>query len=467
MFMMRKQNLLIVLVILLQALCSASCSRMGNTPVTWENIANTIPANPDYVVSVNAEFKSDSIFTGFWGEDVNALIDKGLNLYSEKPSHIVVVSMSGTVFVTWPLPAPKAINKSITDWPTASLNNTVDARMTTQGNASLIISSTQAWVVNNAEGDESVNDLLSAAMNTKAVHVQPFANCMMDVPKAVCAVMPYNGRYYTIQLNHDDGQVRIDVDAYGKYNAPMELMDGLGRLPISTINEASDVQPFVAVDVDKGTLPKILEKIGSLTIPDVDLKDAEKLNSELAEVQGTLMLRWGKGMFSAEVPFGSHQLAQNALQAVRKIAGLVKDTLKVSHPEKIHLEKEPMRRDRFEEDSHYSDRDGGVAKEKNANKSSKKEFTLKVEGNNLLIHKESSDSLTRIDTDRKTPHFHTQTKNPSAIAFARLDIEKGLPVELYFELAPTHARLQIDYQESQPNFVEVLRFVKKLVFTIF
>lgn len=396
-----------------------SCTGLNDTPVSWENIANTIPSNPDYVVAMNPAVKADSVFNRLWGDDVAALIEKGLALDSLKPSHFVVISLGGTVYVTWPLPSPRNINGRIEDWPVASLNNTVDAHTLVSDSASIVISSTQAWVVNNNDGESAVNSLLSAAMNTKAASVQPFVDCIVNTPELITGAVAYNDRYYTLQLSHDTGQLRLDINAYNKHSKREDLLDGLGRLPITSIDEASSLQPFAVVSVTKGTVPPLMKKLAELSDDKEVVEKADKIAGYFNHVEGIVEARWSEGKVEIEMPFDSHKDAETAAKALSESIGK-KDDAKVS-----------------------------------------------VKDKKLFVSAPSADGLGKIDVDKTTPRMHTQTENPSAIAFARLDLEHKLPVVLYFELAPQHARLQVDYKDTPQNFAEVILFIKKLVFDTF
>lgn len=397
----------------------SSCANLGNRPVTWDNIANTIPSNPTYVMSVNTDMLGDSAVTSLWSKDFTAMLFKGLQLDSLKPDHIVVVSFQYCLYATWPLSSPLQTNSKVATWSTASLNNTVDAHCMTQGDAAMVVSSTQAWVVNNSDGQGSVNNLLAPAMNTKAANVAPFAECMVSCPKMISGALWYNNRYYILQVNHDDGQVRVDIDAYSRNNNRVDLVDSLGRLPISTIDQASARQPFAAIEIPKGTLPKVITFLASVS-QNPNLKIfSDSLATTFADAQGTLLAQWTDGQMHITVPFPQPAMEKATAKAVTKVSQSLKWKLHVIN-----------------------------------------------KGDSLIIKSNDTDSLSHVDNDTKTPGTHTQTENPSAVAFARLVISRNkLPVQLYFELAPTHARLQIDYKEETQNTADVLKFIKTLVFS--
>lgn len=406
--------------IALATLTLVSCGKFKPHPVTWEDIAQTIPANPEYVVSVNTAFEADSALNDIWAkEDILHLLHTGMALDSVRPSHFVVVAMPKATFITWPLPNPQEIAKKAADWPIASLNNTVDARILVRGKASLVLSSTQAWVVNNVHGQKFVNELLSAAMNTKAGHTVPFYNCITSVPKAVRGVVPYEGKYYTIDLNHEDGLLRVDVDAYGKFDKKLDIVDGLGRLPIEYIDEASPVLPFAAIQVDRGTMPDLLVRLAKLSGKKKLKLGAGVVAKAFDNVAGTVVARWTSDAIEVELPYDSDE-------AARISAKQLHDLLKLAG---YHMD-------------------------------------IKVKDNKVTLAKNIDNILPPEDRDSKTPRRHTETENPSAIAFARLDIDRGDPVDAYFELAPTHARLQIDFKENASNLAEAVELIKTIVFRV-
>lgn len=389
-------------------------------PVTWEDIASTIPSNPAYVVSVNAAFAADSALNDVWvKKDVLRLIEIGLALDSVRPDHFVVVALSNTTFVTWPLPNPRAIATKVEDWDEVSLNNTVDAHMLVKGQASLVLSSTQAWVVNNTAGADAVNNILSAAMNTKAVHTQPFAHCITATPAAVSAVVPYEGKYYAIDINHEPGLLRVDVDAYTKRNKRVDIIDGLGRLPIEFINQASEVSPFAAVEVERGTMPSLMKRVGTLLGKSKIKLGLNLLAPAFESAAGTVVARWSSQNLEIIIPFESKETCAEAGRLVGNLA-----------------------------------KTAGI----------KLEVTTKAD--TLAIGHGIENELPKQDKDHKTPRLHSQTENPSAVAFARFDVEKKDPVELYFELAPTHARLQVDFKENAKNLAEAVELIKNIIFRV-
>lgn len=400
--------------------CLCGCTGFKPNPVTWEDIASTIPANPDYIASLNLDFEADSVLNNVWGDnDMAALLTMGLNLDTVRPPHVVVARVSGTTYVTWPLQTPRLVNDNLADWPTASLNNTVDAHMRVLGDASIVISSTQAWVVNSEHGADNVNDLLSAAMNTKAVHVQPYARCIASTPKAATVVVPYENRYYVAQLNHEDGLVRVDVDAYNKADKRIDLVQGLGRLPYEFINDVSPRSPFAAIQIDKGSMPRLIVRLAKLS-GKKSIKLASQLVAPLFEAaSGTVTAFWDTKELKVRVPFDSREAVLTAKKSLETIL-----------------------------------------------KTDDRHFDLKNIGDILEISTPVKDKMPEIGRDRMTPHLHSQTENPAAIAFARFDLKDDDSVTAYFELAPSHARLQIDFKESATNLAETLDFIKTIIFRV-
>lgn len=413
---MFKQLYIVALVALV-----SSCGDFKPHPVTWDDVAQTIPADPAYVVSVNTGLVADSALNDLWAKpEMMELLELGLSLDSVRPDHVVVVAMSNATFITWPLPSPRAVAKKAADWQPASLNNTVDGRMTVRGRAGLVLSSTQAWVVNNVHCEKMVNELLDAAMNTKAAHVQPYNSCITGTPAVAEAVVHYEDRYYAIGINHEDGLLRVDVDAYTKSNKRVNVVDGLGRLPVEFVDEASPVSPFAAVAVDYGTMPDLLKRLAKLTDKRWLQLGASVVAPAFHDAAGDVTALWNDSEIEVRVPFRSRNAA---VVAGKHLRGLLGDD----------------RNDRL---------------------------YVSARGDTLNVASRFVDRLPRIDADRSTPHRHSQTENPCAIAFARFDVGRHDPVELYFELAPEHARLQVDFKENKPNLAAAFELVKTLVFKV-
>lgn len=406
-----------ILPVLLLAVSLTGCQLKPN-PVTWDDIARTIPSSIDYVVSVNTDYATDTTLNRIWADDdVIALINEGLALDSVMPSHFVVVSFSGATYVTWPLPNPRETAEKVDDWQSASLNNTVDAHIVVRGNAGLVLSSTQAWVVNDSHADEYVNNLLSAAMNTKAANVQPFARCIKTDPQDVAAVIPYDNKYYTVDLNHENGLLRVDADAFDKLDRRVELVSGFGRLPAEYVDSLSSVSPFAAVQVDRGNMPDLLRHIAKIIEKPVVSLAVGMVASYFNDVEGTVTAIWNNNEAEVKIPFAS---AETARTVHGRIASLAK-------------------KGNFD-------------------------VNLTVRADTMIYKTKADFDFPPVDKDRHSPHWRTQTEHPSAVAFARVDLGKGNPVEAYFELAPTHARLQIDYKENPENLSKVTNFVRTLIF---
>lgn len=400
---------------------TSSCSRIKTNPVTWDDIAATIPSTAKYIATVNIDFEADSALSAAWGQkDLERLINVGLDLDSIRPSHIVIVGMQDVTYVTWPLPDPQRVAEKVADWPDASLNNTVDANILVEGTASLVVSSTQAWVVNSVNGESLVNDLLSAAMNTKAVSIQPFANCINSVPEAVAGVVNFNDRYYSIQLNHEDGLLRIDADAYTKRNRRMPLVDGLGRLPIQFVDSLSLTSPFAAFEVERGQMPELISTISKLSGNNKLALTSGLVSSAFDDVAGTVMAHWNTHEVTVSIPFVSEESANIAAKMLDKLIDSAK-------------------------------------KEKH-------KIQIKSHGSVLGVTMKINYDLPKPDSNHKTPHQRSQTDNPSAVAFGRFDIEKNDVVDAYFELAPMHARFQVDYKESKKNLERIIDLVKGLIY---
>ena len=409
-----------LLCVALSAVILYGCGDFKPHPVTWEDIARTIPADPEYVVSVNTTFEADSALNDIWAkEDVLSLIGTGLALDSVRPDHFVVVALPKATFVTWPLPNPRAVAEKVGEWNIASLNNTDDAHILVRGKASLVVSSTQAWVVNNVHGEKFVNEILQEAMNTKALHTVPFAECIIGTPAAVNAVIPYEGKYYDIEINHESGLLRVDVDAFDKNGRQLDIIDGLGRLPIEFIDQASPYSPFAAVEVERGTMPSLLKRVAKL-LGDLHLQlGVRMISSAFNDVAGTVLARWNSDALEVKIPYVSTDAAHVAEHSIKSV---LKKT-----------------------DAHYN---------------------VALRRDTLIISRNIGMGFYPYDADHTTPHRYSETENPSAVAFARVDLEKNDRADLYFELAPTHARLQVDFHDDKVNLPKAVELVKKIIFRV-
>lgn len=395
------------------------CNSGKVNPVSWEDVAQTIPAEPRFVASVNTEFELDSALTAVWGKaDVTALIHRGLELCTDKPDHLVVVGMPKAVFVTWPLPDPQAAAKAVEGWKTVSLNNTVDAHMLMQGKASIIVSSTQAWVINNVHGAKYLNDMLSAAMSAKAANVQPLHNCITTKPQAVTAVVPYSGRYYRLAFNHDVGQLRVDVNAVDKHDKPVHIIDGvLGTLPGDDISHLAPTSPFAAVAVDRGDLPRIIKYAAKL-VDNTALRLAlNAIAPVFADAAGQITAVYEYGYVKINVEFVNSEAAATAATRLNGALGKVNAGINVTSTGK------------------------------------KVEAIIPAPGVNIPL-----------DAYRDIPHRHTQTSSPAIVAFARVDLRSDLPAEVYLEVTHQNARLQLDYSAGADNLAEIMLLIKQIVF---
>lgn len=415
-----RQTLFLLLLGSLLSSVVTGCSDLKSTSVSWNDIARTIPSNPKYVVAVNTDFEADSALNDLWGtSDVIDLLTLGVSLDSVKPDHFVVVAIDNATFITWPLPNPRETAQKVSDWNTASLNNTVDAHICVQGNASLVVSSTQAWVVNNVYGEKYVNDILSSAMNTKAANSPILENCIIDSPTGVKAVVPYEDKYYSIEVTHQSGRMDVDVDAYDKLNRKLPVIEGLGHLPIEYVDEASLVSPFAVIAVDKGSMPGLLKRLAKLGNDKRLVTASNLMGSAFEDVSGDVLARWNKDEFIVKMPYPTDDAADLSAQKIKKMISI-------------------------------TGRDHHIK--------------IKTKKDTLIISTPFTSELPPLDRDKKTPHMRSQSDFPSAIAFARMDIGHDDIVEAYFELAPEHAHLQINYDESKSNTAKVVQLIKTIVF---
>lgn len=414
------RKFLTVLALLMPLVWICSCSDLKSTPVTWEDIASTIPANPKYVVSVNTNLQADSALNDIWAQkDVISLLSTGLALDSVKPSHFVVVSLDKVSYITWPVPNPERVAEKVSKWTETSLNNTVDAHILVRGNASLVLSSTQIWVVNSTHGDDYVNDILSSAMNTKAANSPVLKDCICSSPEGVRAVIPYNDCYYSVELNQEEGLMRVDVDAYDKNGNRLDIVSGLGRLKQDFVDEISAVSPFVAVAVERGSMPELIKEAAKFSDNPTAKLGAAVIAPTFKDVEGTVIARWNNDEIEVTLPYVSKESAETAEKKIKSLL-------------------------------------------------TKSGYHLDVSRNDSVVRIATpfTSGLPELSRDRSTPHMHTQTSNPSAVAFARFEIDNRLPAKTYVELAPQHARLQIDFEESRANVAAVFAFVKSLVLRV-
>lgn len=400
----------------------SGCSNLKSTSVTWEEIAQTIPSDPKYVVSVNRSFAADSALNGLWASpDVMQLMSTGLNLDTEQPSHLVVAAMDEATFITWPVPNPRETDEKISGWDTASLNNTPDARIKVLKDASIVISSTQIWVVNNSHGEYYVNKLLSKAMNTKAANSPILNNCIISEPSAANAVIPYNDRFYTIEMAHSPGQMRVEVDAYDKFRERLDIVGGLGRLSMDFVDSLSDLSPFAAIQMERGSMPDFIRSLARMAGDNLVTVAAEKVVPLFEGVSGTVMAHWDNDKLNVALPFASQADATNAELKLKRMADAI-------------------------------------------GRADKMKLSFEVENNILLIKAAIHSPLPPVDQNRKTPHIPSLNSNPSAIAFGRFDIGLKELAEVYFELDPQRATLRIDYEESKANTAKVVQLIKTIIF---
>ena len=396
------------------------CSDLKTTPVSWNDIARTIPSNPNYIAAVNVNFEVDSAFNNIWGDsDVLSLLTKGLALDTVRPSHFVVVGTDYATFITWPVPNPEFVAEEISDWKQTSLNNTVDAHIFVKGKGSIVVSSTQIWVVDNANGADNVNTLLSAAMDTKASNIPVFERCITDTPQEVAAVIPHGEKYYALDMHHEEGQLRLDVDAYDYLDKRLDIIDNLGRLPYAFVDRLSEVSPFVAMEVEKGTFPALLKKTATL-ISDRQVRvGLNAVAGFFNDAKGTVLAQWDAHRVCVRIPFDSEESAETSRKGL--VALLKKD------------------------DSHIA---------------------ISRNDNILTIYTVESFGEHLIDRNRQTPHRHTWTDNPSAVGFARFDLGYDDVADAYFELAPTHGRLEVQFKDNSQNMAKIVEMLKSLIFKL-
>lgn len=400
------------------------CSSLKPTAVTWEDIAHTIPSDPKYVVSVNRSFAADSALNDLWASpDVMELVAVGLDIDTEQPSHIVVAAMDEATFITWPVPNPREADQKLSDWDEVSLNNTVDAHIKLKDNASIVVSSTQIWVVNNKHGEYYVNELLTKAMDTKAANSPILNECIISTPSAARAVIPHNNRFYNIDLSHKDGCMTVDVVAYDKFKEKLDIVEGLGTLPQDYVDRLSAISPFAAAQIPQGSMPEFIEYLARLADDTVLSEIADSLAPVFAAVSGSVIAHWDDKNIEIELPFVSEQKASEAERKLRNLDAPIKDI-------------------------------GDI------------ELDLNVRKNILQIKAKIHSPLPPVDKNRQTPHLHSLTQNPSAVAYGRFDIGLKDPAETYFELAPTRASLRIDYNESKTNTAKVVLLIKTIIFRL-
>lgn len=269
-----------------------SCSE-SVVPVTWNAIAGTIPSDVNYVVAVNTGLVKDSAISSLVSDsEMGALLHEALGWEGEHPDHLIIVGSGDAKIVTWPLTDPESASEATADWDQTSLNGTVDARIKQTAEASIVVSSTQVWVVSTPHGDNSVNDLLSGAMNSPASNNEPLNAIITQETESIDGVLAFNDRYYRMGIEErSDTTIALVVTAEHKDMKAAAIIDDLKPIPASKLTPTSESTPFADIQLKKGDLPKVIGKVCS-ALPMGKVNLALTLFSRMTDaVSGTLSVR--------------------------------------------------------------------------------------------------------------------------------------------------------------------------------
>ncbi|MDE6396576.1 MAG: hypothetical protein K2K84_04835 [Muribaculaceae bacterium] len=300
-------------------------------PITWENVAGTIPSSVSYVMSVNTGLVRDSVLGDIWdGSDVGRLIREALAWPGENPDHLVLLSVGDADVVTWPLTDPSSVSDIVSDWDAASLNGTVDARIRQTSTASVVVSATQAWVVASPNGGDRVNDLLSGAMSSPASQNAALRSVITDVPSAIAGVVAFNNRFYKLGLEQrGDSAMAVVVTAEHADEKAAAIIDDLKPIPASRLTPTYESTPFFDIQLKSGDLPKVLNRLCSV-LPAGKLNVGLSMLARMTDpVTGTLTVRLhdrdksdkeSSPRLEVSVPFHTRDSAAKMMASLKTIA---------------------------------------------------------------------------------------------------------------------------------------------------
>ncbi len=300
-------------------------------PITWENVAGTIPSSVSYVMSVNTDLVKDSSLGDIWGGgDMERLIREALEWPGENPDHLVMLSVGDANVVTWPLSDPSAVSDVVKDWDGASLNGTVDARILQTPTASVVVSATQAWVVASPNGGERVNDLLSGAMSAPADQNAALRSVITGVPSAIAGVVAFNNRFYKLGFEQrGDTAVAVVVTAEHADEKAAAIIDDLKPIPASRLTPTYESTPFFDIQLKTGDLPKVLNHLCSVLPAGKVNIGLSMLARMTAPVTGTMTARLrardtddkeSAPRIEVTVPFHTREAAAKMMAALKGIA---------------------------------------------------------------------------------------------------------------------------------------------------
>ena len=262
-------------------------------PITWDNVAGTIPSSVNYVMSVNTTLVKDSVLGDLWNcSGMGELVRQALDWPGENPDHLLLVNTGDADIITWPLSDPASVNNAVSGWETTSLNGTVDARILQTANASVVVSATQAWVVASPDGGECVNDLLSGAMSAPASQNAALRATITDLPAAIAGVIAFNNRFYKLGVEQrGDTAVAVVVTAEHSDQKAAAIIDDLKPIPANRLTPKSESTPFFDIQLKTGDLPKVLNRVCS-AIPAGKLNLGLSMLARMTDpVTGTMSVR--------------------------------------------------------------------------------------------------------------------------------------------------------------------------------
>lgn len=379
-------------------------------PVTWGDIAGTIPSSVDYMVSVNTTLLTDKALADVWDtSDVGALVREAMEWEGGRPDYVVIMGLGGVQVVTWPLPDTEAAAAITDDWDAVSLNGTVDAKMKVKNKASIVVSSTQAWVVSSANGADRVNDVLSGAMSAPASRCEPYNTLITTVPASLSGVVPFNDRYYTLNLEQRGAtSMALVVEAEHADMKPAAIIDDLKPLPTDTVMMEST--PFLDIRLKRGDLPRILRRVASV-MPSGAANIGVGMIARVTEpVTGTLSVRvTGRDAAAPDsvkvavtLPFGSNADAEATMKSLKSITDL-------GVPGKLDYE---------------------------------------VKGTSLIIKADIDDQIADKLRAGRPLQLDPSVPKPSIVAHGEIEIDK-MPVDLTLAANLSRATVVMDYYKTE------------------
>lgn len=252
-----------VLVTAMMASSIAACTRHKATPpATWDDVARTLPANVEYVATLPLGGDVEPMVRNIFGgrcADLIRLIDDGIALCTKSPDHIVIFGTDRGSFVTWPLPNPAMAADNVAKWKKCTLPGDVEGRELVRGNASLVVTPTQAWVVPGKNGAADVRRLLGELSNGTAADVAPLKSLVASpAPSALSVAAPLKSRYMTFALRHGDDGLHITATRADAEGNTLPVVSHTAPLKTRYTDSLAAAQPFVTLGIAPGQLPELL-----------------------------------------------------------------------------------------------------------------------------------------------------------------------------------------------------------------